>query len=169
VPKTFITLPEAYSKAIVIANPFFKDLFEFENILKLTIHKYLSMWDDNWWENSLKHKKSEIYKYVDDLKKKKSNMPWIGDSAETELYEIHHVTLGQLEEIVKTYKSECIPEIFPTLDFFTGHMLIIKKVRNLFAHMHPCISQKDISTAKREMHTLNEHLFIKYDYWVNGN
>lgn len=161
-------LPEPYNNAIKNANPFFKELFEFENILKLTVHKYLCMWDENWWENSLRQKKNDIYIYVDDLKKKKSHMPWIGNNAEIEIFEIHHVTLGQLEEIVKSHKSEFIPEIFPTLDFFTGHMLVIKKVRNLFAHMLPCISKNDIASAKREIKTLNEHLMEKYNYWVNG-
>jgi len=62
-------------------------------------------------------------------------MPWIGDSDIVEVLPIHRVTLGHLEEIVKKFQSDRIPELFPTLEFFLGHMEIIKRVRNLYSHV----------------------------------
>jgi hypothetical protein len=115
----------------------------------------------DWWEQSLRTRLPGIYNYVDDQKNKRSFMPWIGDSPLVLLLPLHSVTLGHLEQIVVHYKSDCIPELFPTLDFFTGHMLIIKKVRNLFAHMYPCVDKKDIQTLKREVKTLIEHIEVK--------
>jgi hypothetical protein len=73
------------------------------------------------------------------------------------------VTLGHLEEIIKKYRSDCIPELFPTLEFFLGHMEVIKRVRNLYSHMFPCISRSDIRVAKREILTLAAHLNTKLD------
>jgi len=74
---------------------------------------------------------------------------------------IHQITLGQLQKIVEEYESECIPALFPTLDFFSGHMEIVKRVRNLYAHMVPCLTQKEERVAKREMLTLCEHINTK--------
>ncbi len=85
-------------------------------------------------------------------------MPWIGNSQIVSVLPIHLVTLGHLEEIVKKYKSDCIPEIFPTIEFFLGHMEVIKRVRNLYAHMFPCLTADDVSLARREMLTLCAHI-----------
>ena len=76
---------------------------------------------------------------------------------------VHLVTLGHLEEITKKYRSDCIPELFPTIEFFLGHMEVIKRVRNLYSHMFPCISRSDINVAKREILTLAAHLNTKLD------
>jgi osmotically inducible protein OsmC len=57
-----------------------------------------------------------------------------------------------LEEVVKRYRSDCIPELFPTIEFFLGHMEVIKRVRNLYSHMFPCITKQDCTLAKRGTH-----------------
>ena len=103
-----------------------------------------------------------IYQYAEGQKNRMDNMPWIGDSAIVKVLAIHLVTLGQLEEIVKRYRSECIPELFPTMEFFLGHMEAIKRVRNLYAHMFPCITPDDVRLAKREILTLCTHINAKF-------
>jgi len=85
-------------------------------------------------------------------------MPWIGSSSTVKLLPVHLITLGHLEEIVKAYRSDCIPELFPTLEFFLGHMELIKRVRNMYTHMFPCISRSDCQVAKTEIRTLALHL-----------
>jgi hypothetical protein len=85
-------------------------------------------------------------------------MPWIGASARVTVLPVHLVTLGHLEEVVKRYRSDCIPELFPTIEFFLGHMEVIKRVRNLYSHMFPCITRQDCTLAKREILTLGTHI-----------
>lgn len=151
----FLNLPPAYYKAIKVGNPIFPVLFEFENGLRIAVNKILSeLYGEDWWETSLKHKIKGIYDYVEDQKLKKDKMKWIGDSKRTVLFPLHSVTLGQLEDIIKIYKSELIPELFPTIDFFSGHLEIIKRVRNMYSHMYPCIDKEDIIYAKSEIKTL---------------
>ena len=74
---------------------------------------------------------------------------------------VHLVTLGQLEEIVKSYRSECIPQLSPSLDFFTGHMELIKRVRNMYTHMFPCITEQDCQIVKSEIRVLSRHINSK--------
>ncbi|HWQ82359.1 MAG TPA: hypothetical protein VN514_08825, partial [Ignavibacteria bacterium] len=74
---------------------------------------------------------------------------------------LHSVTLGHLEEIVIKYKSELIPVLFPTYEFFSGHMEIIKRVRNMYTHMYPCITKDDISDAKSEIKILCKQIKSK--------
>jgi len=88
-------------------------------------------------------------------------MPWIGASSRVSVLPIHLITLGQLEEIVKSYRSDCIPQLFPTIEFFLGHMEAIKRVRNLYSHMFPCITKDDCKLAKREIVTLAAHINSK--------
>lgn len=93
------------------------------------------------------------------LQQKKLNaMPWIGTSPAVKVLPVHLVTLGQLEEIVKSYRSECIPQLFPSLEFFTGHMELIKRVRNMYTHMFPCITRQDCEIAKSEIRVLSRHI-----------
>lgn len=154
-----LSLPKEYYEAIKIGSPVFPQLFEFENGLRLAIHKYMIVcYGSDWWENSLKHKLRIVYDYVENQKNKNSFMPWIGDSDRTILLPLHSVTLGQLEEIVSKYKSDCIPELFPTMEFFKGHMEIIKRVRNMFTHMYPCLTSDDIKDAISEMKILCKHI-----------
>lgn len=85
-------------------------------------------------------------------------MPWIGDSAAVNVLPVHLITLGQLEEIVKVYSSDCIPELFPNIEFFVGHMELIKRVRNMYSHMFPCITRQDCLIARSEIRTLSRHI-----------
>lgn len=160
--RRLLRIPKEYLDAIPIGEQLFSPLFRFENGLRLAIHRFLSQfYTDNWWELSLKARLPDIYRYVEDQKAKKNLMPFIGDSALVKLLPIHLVTLGQLEEIVKKYSSECIPDLFPTMEFFLGHMECVKRVRNLYAHMVPCLTRGDKALAKREIFTLSSHINTK--------
>jgi hypothetical protein len=50
------------------------------------------------------------------------------------------------------------PGVIPTIEFFLGHMEVIKRVRNLYSHMFPCITKQDCTLAKREILTLGTHI-----------
>ena len=155
-------IPRAYRDAVPIGERLFSPLFVFENGLRLVIHRFLSeIYTDDWWELSLKSRLRTVYDYAENEKNRKDLMPWIGDSACVKVLPIHLVTLGQLEEIVKAYKSECIPDLFPTMEFFLGHMECIKRVRNMFSHMLPCLTSDDSRLAKREMLSLSSHIASK--------
>ena len=154
-----IKIPVAYFEVIDIANVLFPSLYELENGLRLAIHKYLeTCYGANWWDRSLKVEMRVIWDYSDSQKVRQSSMPWIGNSARVQILPIHLVTLGHLEEIVKKYRSDCIPDLFPTLEFFLGHMEVVKRVRNLYTHMFPCITKDDCNTAKSEIRTLAKHI-----------
>ncbi len=152
-------LPVEYMQAMEMGNLLFPSLFQFENGLRLVIHNFLSeCYTKDWWMLSLKTQLPYIFQYVEDQEVRKDKMPWIGKSKVMQVLPIHLVTLGQLEEIVKKYRSECIPQLFPTLEFFLGHMEVIKRVRNLYSHMFPCITRDDVRVAKREILTLCSHI-----------
>ena len=157
--KKIVNIPKEYMDSIIISESIFSSLFQFENGLRIVIDKYLSaIYGSDWWESSLKNRKFDIYEYADNIKKRMAYMPWIGSSTVIQPLPIHSITLGQLEEIIKAYKSECIPILFPSLDFICGRLELIKRVRNLFAHMYPCIGKADVRVAKRDILTLSEHL-----------
>jgi hypothetical protein len=157
--RRIVKIPKEYLEAVELGNILFPSLYQLENGLSLAIHIFLSQcYSPNWWEVSLKTSLPEIYRYAEEQEAKRHSMPWIGDSARIPVLRVHLITLGQLEEIVKKYKSDCIPQLFPTIEFFLGHMDVIKRVRNLYTHMFPCITKKDCTTAKREVMTLAEHL-----------
>ncbi len=139
----------------------FSSFYQFENGLRLAIHRHLATCYGDWWEKKLQFELPEIYNYATEQKRKADMMPWIGDSARTQVLPIHRVTLGHLEEIVKKFQADCIPQLFPSLDFFTGHMTCIKRVRNLYTHMFPCLDIQDSRLAKREIKTLGDHLTSK--------
>ena len=160
--RKIIKIPNEYLDVIEIANNIFPLLFQFENGLRLSINNFLSTcYGSDWWEVSLKEKLPRIYEYSDDQKTKRSAMPWIGASSRVAVLSIHLITLGHLEEIVKKYSSDCIPELFPTMDFFLGHMEVIKRIRNLYSHMFPCVTIDDYKVAKREILTLAAHINSK--------
>jgi hypothetical protein len=160
--RRMLRIPREYAAVIPIGERLFSPIFQFENGLRLAVHKFLSQcYGDNWWEVSLRGRLPDVYRYVEDVKTKRDLMPWIGNSTSVTILPIHLVTLGQLERMVEGYKSECIPDLFPTLNFFLGHMEIIKRVRNLYAHMVPCLTSKDERVARREMLTLCEHVKAK--------
>src|SRR3954454_2092740 len=116
--RRIVRLPEEYFEAIDLGNVIFPALYQFENGLRLLIHRYLeTCYGPDWWSVSLQAKRKEIFDYADAQQKRLNAMPWIGTSSAVKVLPVHLVTLGQLEEIVKAYRSDCIPQIFPSLDF----------------------------------------------------
>jgi hypothetical protein len=159
VARRIVRIPTEYLGAIEAGARIFPALFQLENGLRLAINNYLvTCYGENWWEISLRGKLPQIVRYAEDQTSRRDSMPWIGSSTSIEVLPIHLVTLGHLEEIVKSYRSDCIPQLFPTLEFFLGHMEVVKRVRNLFAHMFPCITRNDFTLARREIQTLAAHI-----------
>lgn len=157
--KRLVKIPKEYLEALPAGQSLFSPLYQFENGLRLSIHRFLSTcYSSDWWERSLKAQLPDVYTYADDQLKRKGRMPWIGDSSVVMVLPIHLITLGQLEEIVKKYQSDCIPQLFPTMEFFLGHMECIKRVRNLYAHMFPCLTDSDRKSVRREITTLAQHI-----------
>ena len=160
-----VKIPKVYLEAIEFGNVLFPSLYQFENGLRLAVHKHLvTCYGNDWWTISLRTKLPRIFDYAEDQQEKRHSMPWIGDSSRVTVFPIHLVTLGHLEEIVKKYQSDCIPQLFPTLEFFLGHMEYIKRVRNLYSHMFPCITRDDCKLARREILTLATHINSKLPY-----
>lgn len=160
--RRIVRLPAEYFGALDLSNVIFPALYQFENGLRLVLHKYLgTCYGANWWADSLRARKEDIFNYAEEQQRRLNMMPWIGSSAPVEILPVHLITLGQLEEIVRTYRSDCIPEIFPSLEFFVGHMELIKRIRNMYTHMFPCISRKDCEVARREVRTLALHINSK--------
>ncbi len=160
--RRLVKVPKEYLEVLPIGRVLFSPLFQFENGLRLAIHNFLSTcYGPNWWDVSLKPNLPDIHGYADEQKTKKAAMPWVGASARTPVLPIHLVTLGHLEEIVKKYRSDCVPQLFPSMEFFLGHMECIKRVRNLYSHMFPCLAQADAKLAKREILTLSSHINLQ--------
>ncbi|MGH7452137.1 MAG: hypothetical protein ACRENG_12380 [bacterium] len=160
--RRIVRIPKEYFEAVDLGNLLFSPLFQLENGLRLAIHKHLTVcYGTDWWQVSLRPRLPMIYDYAENQKKRLDVMPWVGASLRVPVLFIHLVTLGHLEEIVKKYQSDCIPQLFPTLEFFLGHMEAIKRVRNLFSHMFPCITRDDCRLAKREILTLASHINSK--------
>jgi hypothetical protein len=158
-PRPLLRIPSAYFDVVELGELLFPPLYQFENGLRLAINNFLATcYGPNWWDVSLKQELPCIHEYANGQQKKRATMPWIGDSARVQVLPIHLVTLGQLEEIVKRYSPDCIPQLFPTLEFFVGHMEVIKRVRNLYTHMFPCITRGDCTVARREILTLATHI-----------
>jgi len=161
-PRRIVRLPAEYFEALDLSNVIYPALYQFENGLRLLINGFLgTCYGLDWWEKSLKDKLQTVFEYAEQQKQKLDSMPWIGEASYVEVSSIHLVTLGHLERIVKAYQSDCIPELFPSLDFFTGHMELIKRVRNLYSHMFPCISRKDCQNARSEIRILAQHINAK--------
>ncbi len=160
--RRIVRIPKEYFEVIQLGNVLFPVLYQFENGLRLAIHHYLATcYGVDWWKTSFQAQLPDIFRYEDTQRNRMAAMPWIGASARVNVLPVHLVTLGHLEEIIKKYQSDCIPELFPTLEFFLGHMEVIKRVRNLYSHMFPCITQEDTRLARREILTLASHLNSK--------
>lgn len=165
--KRLLRIPAPYFEALDAANVLFPALYQFENGLRLTIHHYLATcYGVNWWTVSLQHKMPAVFQYEATQRAKLAVTPWLGASTKVAVLPVHLITLGQLEDITRRYQSDCIPELFPTLEFFLGHMDVIKRVRNMYSHMFPCITKNDVRVAKREILTLSEHLNTKLDRYL---
>jgi len=161
-PKRIVRLPAEYFPAMDLSNVIFPALYQFENGLRLLIDSFLTTcYGIDWWEVSLRTKLQKIFEYAENQQEKMDSMPWIGSSSSVKVLPIHLVTLGHLEEVVKAYQSDCIPDVFPTLEFFLGHMELIKRVRNMYGHMFPCISRKDCQIARNEIRVLATHINSK--------
>jgi len=160
--RRIVRLPAEYFEALDLSNVIFPALYQFENGLRLLINGFLgTCYGLNWWEVSLKANLPTVFEYAEKQQNKLDSMPWIGAAPSVKVLPIHLVTLGHLEEIVKAYQSDCISELFPTLDFFTGHMELIKRVRNLYSHMFPCITRNDCRNARSEIRILAQHINAK--------
>lgn len=157
--RRIVNIPKPYLEVIYLGNVLFPSLYQLENGLRLAINKHLTIcYGNNWWSASLKGNLKNVWDYADQIQERSKSMPWIGASTTIEILPIHLVTLGHLEEIVKKYRSDCIPQLFPTIEFFLGHMDVIKRVRNLYTHMFPCLTKTDCDIAKREIRTLAIHI-----------
>ena len=154
-----VRLPKEYFAAMELGNAVFPALYQFENGLRVAVDAFMrTCYGKEWWTASLKGRLANTFDYAEGQRKKLDAMPWIGDSAEVEVLPVHLITLGQLEEIVKVYKSDCIPQLFPTIEFFIGHMELIKRVRNMYSHMFPCITKDDCRIAVSEIRVLSRHI-----------
>lgn len=157
--KKIVNLSPEYFIAMDAANALFPALYQFENGLRVAVHSFLkTCYGADWWDVSLRVRLSETFNYAENQKRKLNFMPWIGDSGAVEVLPVHLITLGQLEEIVRVYRSDCIPQLFPTFEFFIGHMEVIKRVRNMYSHMFPCITRDDCQIAKSEIRVLSRHI-----------
>jgi hypothetical protein len=157
--RRIVRLPPEYFEAMDLGNLLFPALYQFENGLRIALDSFLqTCYGENWWDASLKGRLNKTFVYAEEQRKKLDAMPWIGDSSTVKVLPVHLITLGQLEEIVKTYKSDCIPQLFPNIEFFVGHMDLIKRVRNMYSHMFPCITRDDCQIAKSEIRVLSRHI-----------
>ena len=137
------------------SSDFYGYLFLFENALRLKIHSVMELKYQNWWETKTKSELPDVYKYAEEEKAKYSKLLMVGQGQALQPYD--YVTLGHLEKIIVKYQSLFVPSIFPNLHFFTGHMVIVKRVRNAIAHMVPSTTVRDIRNAKHEIDILLQH------------
>lgn len=145
-----------YTVASQLAD-FYPYLFVFENALR---HKIDAAMTKNhgasWWDTRVKADLSDVHRYAQDEQVKLSKLPIVGKTLT--LTSLQCVTLGHLEQIIQKYNALFVPSVFPTLHFFTGHMVIIKQVRNAIAHVSPAPTLKDVRNAKNEIDILLQHL-----------
>jgi hypothetical protein len=157
--KRVVRLPVEYSEAMELGYFLFPAFYQFENGLRIALDSFLkTCYGQDWWNVSLQAKLNGIFVYAENQRKKLDAMPWIGDSSAVTVLPVHLITLGQLEEIVRKYQSDCIPDLFPNIEFFVGHMELIKRVRNMYSHMFPCITRQDCQDAKSEIRVLSRHI-----------
>jgi len=154
-----VNLPAEYFEGIEIGNSLFPSLYQFENGLRVLLHSYLTTcYGPDWWAVSLQPRLRTVFDYAENQQRRLDSMPWMGASSVVTVLPIHLVTLGHLEELVKIYRSDCIPQLFPTMEFFLGHMEVIKRVRNMYSHMFPCITKDDCEIVESEIRTLAKHI-----------
>lgn len=157
--RRIVRLPTEYFEAMDLSNLLFPALYQFESGLRIMLDSFMqTCYGVDWWNASLKGRLNNTFVYAEEQRKKLDAMPWIGDPSAVTVLPVHLTTLGQLEEIVKVYKSDCIPQLFPNIEFFVGHMELIKRVRNMYSHMFPCITRQDCQIAKSEIRVLSRHI-----------
>lgn len=160
--RRLVRIPKDYLAVVGLGKSLFSPLYQFENGLRLAINNFLqTCYGLDWWDISLKARLHTIFEYAEGQQKRLDAMPWVGSSTVVKILPVHLVTLGHLEEIVKAYRSDCIPQLFPTLEFFLGHMELIKRVRNMYTHMFPCITATDCRIARSEIRILALHINSK--------
>jgi hypothetical protein len=108
-----VNLPAEYFEGIEIGNSLFPSLYQFENGLRVLLHSYLTTcYGPDWWAVSLQPRLRTVFDYAENQQRRLDSMPWIGASSVVTVLPIHLVTLGHLEELVKIYRSDCIPQLF---------------------------------------------------------
>lgn len=141
-----INLPKEYASALKNAKELYSHIFSFEIGLRLAIDKHLTEWiGKEWWNIKLAKDMPEIFKYAEEHKKQSCI-----NKIDKSIHNIHFVTIGHLSEIVKKYKETFIPEVFPNLHVFLGHIEYIIKIRNCCCHMHPNIDKEYIKILEAE-------------------
>lgn len=144
--KEIITLPKEYLNTLKNAKELYARIFRFEIGLRLAIDKHLTEWvGKEWWNIKLSKDMPEIFKYAETHKKES----YI-NKIDKHIHNIHFITIGHLSEIVKKYKETFIPEVFPNLHVFLGHIEYIIKIRNCCCHMHPDIDKEYIKILEAE-------------------
>ncbi|TXJ45750.1 hypothetical protein EPJ70_05045 [Brachyspira aalborgi] len=144
-----INIPKEYIDTLKKAKELYSNIFSFEIGLRLAIDKHLTEWiGKEWWNIRLSKDMPDIFKYAEEHKKQSSIIN--ENEIDKSIHNIHFITIGHLSEIVKKYKETFIPEVFPNLHFFLGHIEYIIKIRNCCCHMHPNIDKEYIKTLKAE-------------------
>src|ERR1700734_263003 len=111
--RKIVKLPAQYFEAIEFGTQLFPALYQFENGLRIALDSFMqTCYGIDWWNVSLKARLNKTFTYAENQRKKLDAMPWIGDSSAVLVLPVHLITLGQLEEIVKVYRSDCIPQLF---------------------------------------------------------
>lgn len=144
--KEKINLSKEYTNTLKNAKELYAHIFSFEIGLRLAIDNHLTEWiGKEWWNIKLAKDMPEIFKYAEEHKKE-----FFINKIDKSIHNIHFVTIGHLSEIVKKYKETFIPEVFPNLHVFLGHIEYIIKIRNCCCHMHPNIDKEYIKILEAE-------------------
>lgn len=155
--KEKINLPKEYINALKNAKELYSHIFSFEIGLRLAIDKHLTEWiGKEWWNIKLAKDMPDIFKYAEEHKKQS-----FINKIDKSIHNIHFITIGHLSEIVKKYKETFIPEVFPNLHFFLGHIEYIIKIRNCCCHMHPNIDKEYIKILDAETLILSKMINSK--------
>ena len=155
--KEKINLPKEYINALKNAKELYSHIFSFEIGLRLAIDKHLTEWiGKEWWNIKLAKDMPEIFKYAEEHKKQS-----FINKIDKSIHNIHFITIEHLSEIVKKYKETFIPEVFPNLHVFLGHIEYIIKIRNCCCHMHPNIDKEYIKILEAETLILSKIINFK--------
>lgn len=155
--KEKINLPKEYINALKNAKELYSHIFSFEIGLRLAIDKHLTEWiGKEWWNIKLAKDMPDIFKYAEEHKKQ-----YFINKIDKSIHNIHFITIGHLSEIVKKYKETFIPEVFPNLHVFLGHIEYIIKIRNCCCHMHPNIDKEYIKILEAETLILSKMINSK--------
>ena len=62
-------IPKEYLDVVPVGVLLFPVLFQFENALRLVIHRHMSTCYTDWWETKLRADLPDVYEYVEGQKK----------------------------------------------------------------------------------------------------